>query len=66
MIKQNIGEVDKNIRIFLGLLFLFLGFFVIKNYSFIFILFGFILILTGIFRFCGLYSLLGINTCKRK
>lgn len=66
MIKQNVGNVDKSIRIVLGLLFLVIGVFVFKNYQPLLILIGIILLLTGIFRFCGLYVLLGINTCKRK
>lgn len=65
MIKKNVGKVDRNIRIFLGLLFLFLGLFIIKNYQLIVISSGIILILTGFLRFCGLYAILGINTCKR-
>lgn len=66
MIKPNVGNIDKSIRILLGLLFLVLGIFIFKNYQVLLILIGIVLLLTGIFRFCGLYVLLGINTCKRK
>lgn len=60
--KKNVGELDKNIRILLGFVFGFLGFFV----SPWFFLVAFALFMTAFVNFCGLYTLIGVNTCEVK
>lgn len=58
----NVGTVDRIIRIVVGL-----GLTIWSmNGSFFWWIIGVLLIATGLFRFCGLYRLLGINTCKVK
>lgn len=63
--KMNVGGLDRALRVVLGLTLLFLGYsadggaLVWVGY-----IAGAVLLLTGIFGFCGLYALLGINTCS--
>jgi hypothetical protein len=66
--KANVGGIDRALRIIFGLMLLALGIFVMKSGALMIIsvIIGAILLLTGLFRFCGLYPLLGINTCKAK
>jgi hypothetical protein len=66
--KANVGGIDRVLRIIFGLVLLALGIFVFKSGALmiVFVIIGAILLLTGLFRFCGLYPLLGINTCKAK
>jgi hypothetical protein len=60
--KQNVGSADRTIRIVLGLAIVSLAFWGPKSpWAFL----GLILVATGLIRFCGLYTLLGISTCKR-
>ncbi|MCL4410024.1 MAG: DUF2892 domain-containing protein, partial [Gammaproteobacteria bacterium] len=59
---KNVGEIDRMIRIIVGLL---IAVWSINAGNFWWIL-GIVLIATGIFRFCGLYRVLGVNTCKVK
>lgn len=56
----NVGNVDRVIRIILGLV---LAVWAVTAGNLWWIL-GAVLIATGVFRFCGLYRVLGINTCK--
>ena len=58
--KCNVGVTDKMIRIILGAIILAAGIF----YSSWWGILGAILILTGIFKFCALYSIFGISTCS--
>jgi hypothetical protein len=58
--KKNIGNTDKLIRIVLGLLIIIVAGYFQSWWA----LLGVILVLTAFMRFCGLYTLLGINTCK--
>lgn len=60
--KKNVGGIDRGIRIVLGIIIIALGVY-LKNWLGII---GVILLLTGLFSYCGLYQLLGINTCKIK
>ncbi|MBA3989214.1 MAG: DUF2892 domain-containing protein [Idiomarina sp.] len=57
----NVGQVDRIIRIVLGVL--------IVAWSFsagnLWWILGAALIATGIFRYCGLYRVLGVSTCKQ-
>lgn len=59
--KQNIGKVDKIIRVVVGIIIMVLG---LIFQSWLGIL-GIIPIATALLGFCGLYPLLGINTCKK-
>jgi len=62
MFKQNVGGVDKVIRIVLGIGMIGAGIYYGSWLGAI----GVLPLLTGIFGTCGLYSLLGINTCSIK
>ena len=64
--KKNIGNTDKLIRLLLALLVAVLYFTGVISGTLAIIL-GIIavaLVVTSMVRFCGLYTLLGINTCK--
>ncbi|MGM8884710.1 YgaP family membrane protein [Psychrobacter sp. 1U2] len=58
--KINVGRTDRTIRIIAGVVIIALGFY----YQSLWGIIGLIPLLTGLFRSCVLYSLLGINTCK--
>lgn len=60
----NVGLVDRVVRIILGLVLLSLLFFLEGNLKYIGLI-GIIPLFTGIFRFCPLYTLFKINTCKK-
>ena len=58
----NIGTVDRSLRIVVGLILIGLSLSgVIGLWGWI----GIVPLATGLFRFCPLYTLLGIKTCKR-
>ena len=60
--KANIGTIDRSLRIVVGLLLIGLSLSgVIGVWGWI----GLVLLATGIFRFCPVYTLLGIKTCNR-
>ena len=61
--KQNVGKVDKWIRIILGVAILSLLFFIEGDLRWLGLI-GLIPIITGTISFCPLYALLGINTNK--
>lgn len=63
--KANVGTTDRLIRIVLGLALLSLAFVLEGGLRFISLI-GIIPLTTGIFRFCPLYPLFKINTCKTK
>jgi uncharacterized membrane protein HdeD (DUF308 family) len=59
LLKNNVGKVDRVIRVILGVLLVgnvFVGLQTVIGWV------GVILIVTGLFGICPLYSLLGINT----
>lgn len=61
--KSNVGGPDKILRVAAGvalIAFTLLG--VIGAWGWI----GIVPLLTGLFNFCPLYTLLGVNTCKIK
>ncbi|MBP7496070.1 MAG: DUF2892 domain-containing protein [Bacteroidales bacterium] len=61
--KCNIGKTDKIIRWIIGIVIIALGLYFRSWWGLI----GLIPILTAIFGFCGLYTLLKINTiCEKK
>ena len=60
--KANIGTIDRSLRIVVGLILIGLSFSgVIGVWGWI----GLVPLATGIFRFCPVYTLLGIKTCNR-
>lgn len=63
--KQNIGTVDKVIRLIVGIVLMSLYFLLDGGLKYISIL-GIILILTAFINYCPLYTLFGINTCSTK
>jgi len=61
--KTNVGGIDRLLRIILGLVLIAWALFANGP---IWAWLGLLPLATGLFRFCGAYSLLGINTCKIK
>ena len=61
--KKNVGGMDKNARMVIGALLVLVG--TVGIQSIVVTIIGLVVMGTGVFGFCGLYSLLGINTaCK--
>lgn len=58
----NVGTADRIVRIIIGIALIAWSIFA-GNFWWIL---GAIVLATGIFRFCGLYKVLGINTCSVK
>lgn len=63
MFKVNVGGVDRILRIVVGLVLLAL---VMVGPKTLWGLLGVVPLVTGLFRTCPLYSLLGIRTCKAR
>jgi hypothetical protein len=63
--KKNVGELDRWIRILLGVVVLSLFFFLTGSWKWISLL-GIVFILTGTINFCPLYLPFGISTRKLK
>ena len=59
--KTNVGNTDRLLRIVAGVVVLGLGLYFQSWWGII----GLVLLLTGVFRFCALYTMLGMNTRKR-
>ena len=65
MLDRNVGTLDRLIRVLIGGA-LIVGFFMNPEGSFAWLyLFGVVVLVTGMFGVCVLYSLLGINTCGK-
>ena len=62
---SNVGGIDRALRIVVGLVVLAL-FFVLEGNARYWALLGFVPLLTGVFRFCPAYTLLGVSTCPMK
>ncbi|MGM0437738.1 MAG: YgaP family membrane protein [Bacillota bacterium] len=62
---QNVGKVDRFIRIVLGIIILSLLFF-LKGDTKYFALIGVVPLFTGLANYCPLYKLLGIDTKKKR
>lgn len=58
---RNVGTIDRLLRIVAGILIIGLGVY----YQSLWGIIGIVPLFTGLFRFCPLYSMLGVNTCKR-
>ena len=66
MFARNVGTIDRAARVLLGLA-LIAGFFLNPDASLRWLyLLGVVPLATGIFGTCGLYSLIGVNTCGLK
>ncbi|QPZ90843.1 YgaP family membrane protein [Thioclava electrotropha] len=65
MFKNNVGGIDRTLRIVVGLA-LIIGFFVTppSPYHWLYWI-GLIPLATGLLGTCPLYSMLGVNTCKK-
>ncbi len=59
--KANVGGADRVVRIVAGVAILGVG----AVYKSWWGLVGLLPLATGVFRFCGLYPLLGISTCRQ-
>lgn len=59
---KNVGSLDRWLRILVGIVLIAIGYYYSIWWLYII---AAISILTGFFRFCGLYKLLGINTNKK-
>jgi len=66
MFKTNEGTIDRVLRVIIGAA-LILGYFLNPDgaYSWLYWI-GVIPLATGILGWCGLYAVLGVNTCKTK
>ena len=63
--KANEGSFDRIIRVILGLIVLSLWFVLQGNAKYLAFI-GLIPLITAILGWCPLYSIFGINTCKKK
>jgi hypothetical protein len=61
--KANIGKMDRFVRVIVSVPFLVYG---IMEGSIIPLVVGIVILGTAVLGFCGLYTLLGIDTCKNK
>lgn len=59
--KINVGQTERVLRIIIGVVILGLGLYFQNWWGLV----GLIPLVTGSIRFCPLYRLLGINSCKR-
>ena len=59
--KMNIGNTERLLRIIAGVVIIGLGMYYGSWWGVI----GLVPLFTGLSRFCPLYSMLGMNTCKR-
>lgn len=63
IVQANAGSTDRLIRIVLGLVLIGAFFFLASPWSYVALVAVIVSLATGVLRFCGLYRLLGINTC---
>lgn len=68
LFEKNVGGADKAIRIVAGVTLIAAVFmnYIAPPFSYLFAAIGVILFATGVLGTCGLYSLLGVNTAKKK
>lgn len=66
--KKNMGVTDKYIRLFVAIILAALVYFKVLEGTFamVALVIGAIFVLTSLISFCPLYTLFGINTCKRE
>lgn len=58
----NVGSTDRLVRIVFGILLIAWFFFTAAPLKWVLLAVGIVVLATGLFRFCALYRLLGINT----
>lgn len=65
--KKNTGTIDRIIRISLAAIIATLYFtnIITGTFGLVLLIFSGLFLLTGLISFCPLYSILGLNTCKR-
>ena len=59
--KMNVGSTERVLRVIAGIIIIGVGVYYQSWWGVI----GVVPLLTGLFRFCPLYSILGVNTCQR-
>lgn len=64
MITRNVGNIDRVIRIAAGLALFFAAYTTGGTAAVVLAIAGVIALATGLVGWCGLYALLGINTCR--
>jgi hypothetical protein len=67
--EKNEGMLDRVIRVILGFILIYIGAIYMGLsgvLAYIVVLVGLILLITGAIGYCGLYSVIGINTLKKK
>lgn len=66
--KANMGSIDKLVRLVLAIIFGILYFMKIVEgtLGIILLVIGGVFLLTSLVSFCPLYTVLGVNTCKKK
>jgi len=66
--KKNMGRMDRTIRIVIALAIVLLWYFGVLTGTVAYILLAVVasLVLTSFVSFCPLYTLVGVNTCKRE
>ena len=66
--KANMGSLDRVIRVLFALIFamLYITKTVEGNLAIVLLVLGGVFLLTSVVSFCPLYTILGINTCKKK
>lgn len=68
MFQKNVGSIDKVVRLALAVLLIILAVMNVVTGTWMYVAYAgaLVLTLTSLFSFCGLYTLLGLNTCKVK
>jgi hypothetical protein len=64
MFKVNVGEVDSNIRLFVGLVMMALAFFSGGLLQWLFMIAGFVLVMTSVLRVCPVYLVMNKSTVE--
>lgn len=66
--KKNMGSTDKYIRLFVAIILAALVYFKVLEgtLAMVALAFGAVFVLTSLVSFCPLYTLFGINTCKKE
>ena len=60
--KANVGSTERTLRIIAGIVIIAIGIYFGSWWGVI----GIVPLFTGLFRFCPLYTMLGMNTCRRQ
>lgn len=63
MVKQNLGDLDRVLRVTFGVYLVWLGWGMNNGFKWALLLLGLILAYTGLVGFCWIYKMLGMSTC---